>query len=54
MSKAIPKLNSPIHVLSKILKNIVLSVAECKIGAAFENGKDDTVMRHALIKIGYP
>ena len=38
MSKATPKLNSPIHVLCEILKNIVSSAAKCKIVAVFENG----------------
>ena len=38
LSKAIPHLNGPIHTLSKILKNIVSSAAECEIASAFENG----------------
>lgn len=54
VSKSIPKLNSPMHVLCKILKNIVSSVAECEIGAAFDNGQDATVMRCTLIEMGHP
>jgi len=38
ISKAEPKLNRSIYILYKILKNIVLSVAEYEINAAFENG----------------
>ena len=53
ISKAIPKLNGPIHVLCKILKNIVSLAAECEIDAAFENGQDTTITCCTLIKMGH-
>ena len=54
LSKAKPKLNSPILNLCKILKNIVSSAAECEIAVAFENGQDATVIQRTLIEMGYP
>ena len=54
ISKAIPKLNGPIYVLCKILKNIISLAAECEIGATFENGQDATVIRRTLIEMSHP
>lgn len=53
ISKIVPRLNGPIHTLCRILKNIVSSAAECEIAAAFENGRDATVIRRTLIEMGH-
>ena len=53
ITKASPKLNGPIHVLCKILKNVVTSAAECEIASAFENGQDAIVIRRALQEMGH-
>ena len=53
IDKSHPKLNGPVHTLCKILKNIVASAAEREIALSFENGHDASVIRSAVIEIGY-
>ena len=48
IEKRAPKLNGLMHVLCKILKNVVSSAAECEIASAFESGQDTTVLRRSL------
>jgi hypothetical protein len=49
-----PPMNVAIHVHSSIMKNVVASAAEAKIGALFHNGQDACTLRQTLIEIGHP
>ena len=53
IEKGVPKLNGPVHILCKILKNFVSSAAECEIASAFKNGQDTTVLRRSLQEMGH-
>jgi hypothetical protein len=47
-------LNGPILNLSKVLKGVMLSAAEAKIGALYLNAKEATVIRTTLAEMGHP
>ena len=48
IEKGAPKLNDLVHVLCKILKNVVSSAAECETSSAFESVQNATVLRRSL------
>ena len=45
--------NGPIHILAKIIKNVVSSAAEAEIAAVFMNAKDACPIRITLEKMGH-
>ena len=45
--------NGAILFLCKILQNLIASATEAKIGALFENTKDDVHIRHTLEEMGH-
>jgi hypothetical protein len=47
-------LNSAIHTVSNILRNVMSSAAEAKFGGLFYNGQEACPIRQALINIGHP
>mmetsp|Transcript_10590 Transcript_10590/g.16177 ORF Transcript_10590/g.16177 Transcript_10590/m.16177 type:complete len:98 (+) Transcript_10590:551-844(+) len=49
-----PKNNGPIHIFCKILREILASTAEAKLGTIFHNAKDTYPIRMALIEMGHP
>jgi hypothetical protein len=44
----------PLHTSSVILRNVMASAAEAKIGALFVNAQDGTVLLTTLIELGHP
>jgi hypothetical protein len=48
------KPNAPIHVESRIMRNVMASAAEAEIGAMFINGQEGSHMRNTLAEIGHP
>lgn len=46
--------NGPIHVLSKILRNVMGSAAEAEIGATYVNGQEAMPIRTALEEMHHP
>ena len=48
-----PKLNGPVHVISKILPMVVASAAEAELGGLFLNGQDGAVLRNTLEELGW-
>ena len=48
------KLNGPIHITAKILRNVMGSAAEAEIGAGYVNGQDAIPMRTTLAELGHP
>ena len=48
------KINGAIHIISKIIKRVVGSVAEAEIGAGYLNGQDGVPIRITLIEMGHP
>ena len=49
-----PPWNAPVHVLVKIMKNVMSSAAEAEVGSAFMNAQDACPTRTALIEMGHP
>jgi hypothetical protein len=49
-----PPLNGAIHVTSKIMKNVLASVAEAEVATCFHNAQDACPMRHTLETLGHP
>jgi hypothetical protein len=49
-----PPFNGPVHVNSTILKSVMASAAEAKLGAVFYNAKDGAMLRTILEELGYP
>ena len=47
-------LDDPIHVIAKILSNVMGSTAESEIGASYINGKEEIPIRTALEEMGHP
>ena len=43
-----PTLNGPIHTVSKIMRNVVLSATEAEISATFLNGQEAFPIRKTL------
>jgi hypothetical protein len=48
------KVNGPIHVTAKILRNVMGSAAEAEIGASYVNGQEAIPLRTALEELGHP
>ena len=44
---------APVHVLCKILKNVVASAAEAEVGGLFRNGQEASVIRNTLDEMGW-
>jgi hypothetical protein len=53
-AQANPRPNGPIHVESRILKNIMVSASEAEIAALFHNGQEAVHIRQILDEIGRP
>ena len=49
-----PRLNSPIHSISRIMSNMMGSATKAKIGAAYINGQEAVPIRALLLKLGNP
>ena len=49
-----PLRNGAIHVISKLLKNVVALAAESEIGGSFENSREGLHMRRILIALKHP
>jgi hypothetical protein len=47
-----PKPNGPIHLESRIMKNVTAAASEAEIGALFHNGQEGAYMRTILKEIG--
>ena len=47
-------LNGPIHVIAKILRNVMGLAAEAEIGASYTNGKEAIPICTALEEMGHP
>ena len=50
----LPPLNGAIHVVSKILRNVMSSAAEAEVGGLFVNGQEGVALRNALTEMGHP
>jgi hypothetical protein len=48
------KLNGPIHITTKILRNVMRSAAEAEIGASYVNGQETIPIRNTLKELGHP
>jgi hypothetical protein len=46
--------NAPIHVLAKVIKNVVASAAEAEVAGLFINAQDAVPERTTLIELGHP
>ena len=49
-----PRLNGPIHTVSKIMSNIMGSAAEAEIGATYINGQDAVPICTLICELGHP
>ena len=49
-----PRLNGPIHSISRIMSNVMGSAAEAEIGAAYINGQEAVPIRTLLRELGHP
>ena len=49
-----PRLNGPIHSISRIMSNVMGSAAEAEIGAAYLDGREAVPIRNLLRKLGHP
>ena len=49
-----PLMNGIIHVVCKILKNVMASAAEAELGAVFINGQDAVPIRTTLAEMNHP
>jgi hypothetical protein len=49
-----PKLNGPISIPAKILREVVASAAEAELGGLFHNGKEAVPERITLDELGHP
>ena len=47
-------LNGPIHTVSNILYNVMVSADEAEIGATFHNGQEAVPIRTSLQELGHP
>ena len=47
-----PRINGPIHSISRIMSNVMGSAAEAEIGAAYINGQEAVPIRTLLRKLG--
>ena len=48
-----PLLNGPLYAVCAIMKNVMASAAEAKMGALFINGQEVMILRTILEKLGY-
>ena len=49
-----PRLNGPIHSISRIMSNVMGSAAEAKIGAAYINVQEAVPIRILLLELVHP
>ena len=49
-----PRLNGPIHSISRIMSNMMGLAAKDKIGAAYINGQEAVPIRTLLLELGHP
>ena len=49
-----PRLNGPIHSISRIMSNVMGSAAKAEIGDAYINGQEAVPIRTLLLKLCYP
>ena len=49
-----PPNNGPLHTTSHILRNVMASAAEAKVGALFVNSQEAIPLRYALKELGHP
>ena len=49
-----PRLNGPIHSISRIMSNVMGSAAEAEIGAAYIDSQESVPIRTLLRKLGHP
>eukprot|EP00957_Ditylum_brightwellii_P072003 5472957-Ditylum_brightwellii.AAC.1 len=47
-------LNGPVHSVCKVIRNVMASTAEAKIGALFSNTRKGKELRLALTEMGHP
>ena len=50
----ITKPNGPIHVESRIMRNVMASASEAETGALFINGQEGAYIRNILAELGHP
>jgi Reverse transcriptase (RNA-dependent DNA polymerase) len=48
-----PHPNGPIHIESRIMKNVMAAASEAEIGALFHNGQEGSYMRQLLLELGH-
>jgi hypothetical protein len=53
-NKTNPQHNGPIHVLAKIMKNVLSSATEAEVGAAYTNAQEACPLRQTLLDLGHP
>jgi Reverse transcriptase (RNA-dependent DNA polymerase) len=49
-----PRPNGPVHVESRIMRNVMASAAEAETGGLFINGQEGTHIRQILAELGHP
>ena len=49
-----PRINGAIHIISKIMNNVLASATEAEVGALFHNAQDRCMIRNALQFLGHP
>ena len=49
-----PRLNVPIHTISRIMSNVMGSAAKAEIGAAYINVQETVPIRNLIRKLGHP
>jgi hypothetical protein len=49
-----PPLNGALHIISKIMKNVLSLVAEAEVAACFHNAQEPCPLRHVLLTLGHP
>ena len=49
-----PRLNGPIHSISRNMSNVMGLASEAEIGAAYINGQEAVPIHTFLIKLGHP
>lgn len=49
-----PKVNGAVHIISKIMNNVMASATEAEVGALFHNAQDACMLRTALDFLGHP
>ena len=49
-----PRLNGPIHSITRIISNVIGSATKAEIGAAYINDQEAVSIRTLLCKLGHP